>query len=167
MEKFQESFEKAKHYLKIADHMLSTTFPLIKDYNLIPLVVENIFLALTNALAALLHYELLFKRVPLFNETFDSKFKVFNSYCVRRYNFDKEILDVMLSVKNIVLRHRKSPVEFSRKDKFVICSDSYETLTVRLDDVKNYLHKTKIFIQEVHNIISRDERIFRRSKAGT
>jgi hypothetical protein len=167
MELFQEQILKANKHLKIADHMLYVTYPLLKDYKLMPLILENIFLAQTNGLSALLNYELTFKRIPEFSENFESKFNVFKEHCFKRYHFDKEIINVLVEVKELVLKHRRSPVEFYKNNKFVICSDDYKLITLSVEGIKRYITKTKVFIQEINNIISKHERIFKGGLSGT
>jgi len=160
MEKFQEAREKAKKSIKIADHILSVTYPLVKDSKLLLAVVENIFLAYTNAMASVLYYDRLFKRIPPFNDTFESKFNMFKEKCIHSYKLDKNYLEDMQDVKNIITEHKKSPMEFTRKDKFVICSDNYRMRAVSLDQLAAYVNKAKVFIQDIDNIVSKNERLF-------
>jgi hypothetical protein len=57
MEKFQELREVAKKKLQLADHILTMTYPIVNDSKLLLAVVENMFLALTNAMGSVLYYE--------------------------------------------------------------------------------------------------------------
>jgi hypothetical protein len=161
MEKFQEARDKAVRNIKIADHMLYVTFPLVKDTKLLLAIIENIFLAYTNAIAAILHYERLFKRIPPFQETFESKFNMFKEKCVARYNIDRKYAIEMQNIKEIITEHRKSPVEFKRGDRFVICSERYNIKTISVNDIKGYLSKAKLFIEAIGNILANDGGIFR------
>ena len=161
MEKFQESKEAAKKRLQIADHMLTMTYPFVQDPKLLITVIENLFLALSNAMSSVLHYERLFKRIPPFQDTFASKFTLFKSKCVPKYNIDPEYIQLLQDLKEIIIEHRKSPVEFSKKDRFVICSEDYKLKTVSLAELKEYTKKTKLFIQQTNNIVSKNESIFR------
>ena len=120
MEQFQEYREKAGYKLKIADHMLTMTYPLVKDTKLLLIILENIFLSMTYAMTAILYYERLFKRIPAFTDNFESKFHMFKEKCVNRYNIDIKYLRVMKDLKDILIEHKKSPMEFERKGKFVI-----------------------------------------------
>jgi hypothetical protein len=120
MEKFQEARERAKKNIAVADHMLSVTFPLVKDTKLLLAIIENIFLAYTNSIAAILHHERLFKNIPPFQETFESKFNMFREMCSSKYKIDKSYLTEIQDIKDIITEHKKSPVEFKRGDKFVI-----------------------------------------------
>jgi hypothetical protein len=160
MEKFQEAREKARRNLQIADHMLYMTYGLVQDPKLLMAVMENVFLALTNAMSSVLHYEKLFKRIPPFPENFEAKYSLFKEKCASRYSVDDKYLNIIRDVKDIIAEHRKSPVEFVRKDRFVICSDNYRMKTISVEQIKQYISTTKAFLQEANNIVSKDERIF-------
>ena len=161
MEKFQEVREKAKKRISVADHILSVTYPLVKDTKLLLAVIENIFLAYTNTIGSLLYYERVFKKIPPFQENFESKFTMFKETCIHKYNIDRSYIADIQDLKNIIISHKKSPVEFARKDRFVICSDNYKLKTVSVDELKKQIDKAKLFIQEINNITRKDEGLFR------
>ena len=56
MEEFQTFLEKAKRHLKVADRMIYVTYPVVKDNKLLMIVMENLFLSLTNAITALMSF---------------------------------------------------------------------------------------------------------------
>lgn len=154
MERYQEAREYAKRKIKIADHMLGVTFPLVKDPRLLLAIIENIFLAYTNSIAALLHYERLYKRIPPFrDDSFESKFNMFRERCVIKHKIDKSYLTEIQDIKDIIVAHRKSPVEFKRRDMLVICSDNYRMKTIGVYDLQKYLDKAKVFIEAIDIII--------------
>ena len=161
MEEFQLLREKAKNRLQIADHMLTMTYPLVKDTKLLLVIMENIFLALTYAMSSILYYEKLFKRIPAFTDNFESKLNIFKERCVNKYNIDRVYLTLLQNIKNIMIEHKKSPMEFERKGKFVICSNSYRLRTITINQIKEYITKTKEFVQLSTNIVSKNEEIFR------
>lgn len=160
MEKFQEAREKARKKLKIADHMITMTYPLVQDTRLLISVMENLFLALTNSMASVLYYERLFKRIPPFHDNFDSKFNMFRAKVVPRYKIDTSNIHMLNEIKDVIIQHKKSPVEFTRKDMFVIASDSFNLKTISVDQIKKYISKTKIFLDEMESIVSKNEQIF-------
>jgi len=155
MELFQESLEKAKRNIYIADHMLLVTYPLVKDTKLLLAVIENIFLGYTNAMSAVLHYERNLKLIPPFQNNFESKFNMFRQRCIYKYKIDKNYVLEIQDIKDIIIGHKKSPVEFVRKDRFVICSDNYKLRTINLQEIRKYLNKAKLFIWKIANIISK------------
>lgn len=164
MEKFQELRDIAKKRMNLADHMLNVTYPFVKDVKVLMTVVENIFLAMTNSMSSVLYYERLFKRVPLFPDNFESKFSLFKDKCVKKYNISPEYVVLLREIKDIIMHHRKSPVEFSRKDRFVICNGSYKMKTVGVEQLKGYVENAKAFIDVNNTIVSKDEGIFTKNE---
>jgi hypothetical protein len=167
MEKFQEYREKAKRNLEISDHMLNVTFLLVKDPKLLLAVIENIFLAYTNSMNAILLHDWIYKKIPGFNETFESKLNMFQARSIDMHKLDKKYITDMRELRNLLLEHKKSPIEFSRQGKLVICSDSYQIKTIEQKELAEYINKAKVFIHEMTSIIAENERIFgkRRERA--
>ena len=160
MEQFQLLRDKAKNRLKIADHILTTTYPLLKDTKLLIIIMENLFLAISYSMTALLHYDRLFKRIPPFHDSFESKFAMFKDRCVHRYNIDKKNLILLQEIKKMMAEHKKSPMEFIRKDKFVICSDKYRIQTISIPQLKDYMNQAKSFVITITNITSKNDALF-------
>lgn len=156
MEQYEEAIQKSKKNIAVADHMTFVTYILLKDPKLLVLIMDNVFLALTYSMSALLYYERFYKSIPPFNDTFEPKFMLFKER-IRNYSIGKDYADLIREVKDVVVSHKKSPIEFIRKDRFVICSDNYRMKTISLDDIKKYVTKTKLFIQLVDNILKKKE----------
>ena len=155
MEKVLAAKEKANKNIWVADHMLTQTYPIVNDPKLLFVILENVFLACTSAMAALLHYEYYHKRIPAFQDTFDAKFNMLKMQVAPRYNIKGEYITFLQEVKSLLLAHKKSPVEFVRKDVFVICSEDYALKTITVNEMKQYVAKAKVFIQEITRIIER------------
>lgn len=163
MEKFQQLREDAKKRLEVADHILTQTYPLVNDPKLLVAVLENLFLTMSYAMGAILHYERTFKRVPPFQDTFDSKLNMVVTKVSRNHGIKKEQLDAMVQMRDILKEKKKSPVEFRRKDAFVICSDGYITMNeITRDKIKEYLAKTRAFMNTAESITSQNEGIFKK-----
>ena len=62
MERFQELREDARKRLQVADHLLTITYPLVKDAKLLLTISENLYYCVENAMNALLEHEKLFKK---------------------------------------------------------------------------------------------------------
>jgi len=161
MEKFQEARAKAYKNIKLADHMTYVTFKYLDDPKIMLAILENIFLGLTNAVGSLLYYERLFKRIPPFHNNFESKYNIFKEHCVEQHKIPKEYVQLLKEVKDIIIQHKKSPVEFIKNGKFVICSQEYECKTLDIEHIKDIMEKGKKFIELINTIVSEDERIFR------
>lgn len=161
MEQFQELREYSKKKLHVADHMLSVTYPLLKDVKLLVAVMENTFLAYTNAMSSLLSYDRMFHKIPAFEDNFASKFNMFRLRSVEKHKLDKKYLEDIQNLKILLMEHKKSPVEFSRKDKLVICSDRFDVKTISVKDMQRYINNCRLFIQDVSSVTSKNEELFR------
>ncbi len=157
MEKFLELQESALTYQKNAEQGINFTYPLVKENKVLLSVVNNLFLAGTNIMGSILHYELLYKRIPAFNDNFEAKYRLMRSRIMEKYHLDAQYLKLVRDLKEIIIAHHESPIEFSRGSKFVICNDNYELKEISLESLKDAMRKTKLFIDEVISITKQKE----------
>ena len=160
MEKFQELRDAARKKLQLADYILTMAYPSVKDPHLLLSSVESLFLAFSYGMGSILYYDLAFKRIPQFPGSFAPKFELFRDKCAKRHNIPEEHLKIMKELREIIVAHKKSPVEFSRKGNFVICTNGYSMMAISSNEVKGYIEKAKLFIKDVTTIVSKDEAIF-------
>lgn len=151
----QEQYDKAVRSWRTADHLLTKTYPFIQEPKLLLTVIENLFLAMSNAMAAMLKHEYAQKRIPAFGETFDEKMRVMRLHVAQRLQIPGEELSIAQELKNIVLAHKQSPVEFVRNNVFVICGKNYELQPLAETQVKIYHRRAKVFIDRIGTLIPR------------
>ena len=160
MQKFKESVLQANKYLKNADHLLNMTYPLIKDVKLLVSILDNLDKSLQYALYSFLYYDYVYKKIISIPSSFSDKFDLFKRKSAIKYNINLDTIKLIREVHETMQIHKKSPVEFERNNKFVICSSTYRMRTISIEEIKKYITETKLFIQEANNIVSRNERIF-------
>jgi len=145
MDEHLSSREKALKHIRLADHMYSITLPMVKETKLLIAVLENIFLSFSYTMTALLEFERMNKRVPKFANEFESKLTQFQLKTMKNHSVPEKYVSTMLEIRDIIQNHKVSPIEFVRKDQFVICSDAYSMKTITPDTIKNYLLTAKDF----------------------
>lgn len=160
MEHFQFLRDKAAEKIQVADHMLFMTYPMVKDPKILLAVIENVYASLDFGMGAILHHEKLFKRVPPFQESFQSRLEVFRRLVVPNYNLNPGYVRLITDVRSVLSEHRKSPVSFVKNDKFVILSPSYNVKTIDIGLAKKYVFETKLFVKNIDAIVRKNERIF-------
>jgi len=148
-----EKLDNAKKSLQTADHMLTITHNVVNDPKLLVLVLKNLFYALNNAMSAVLHYELYYKKIPPFQESFNEVFDLFKVRLFRRYNLNTSYVELIQDVYITLKEQKEGPVSFARKGSYVICSSDYKMKVLSKDSLKNYVEKTKLFIKDVENMI--------------
>lgn len=159
MERTGEAREKAVKNLKIANHLLTQSYPLLNEPKLLFAALQNIFLSLTYAITAILAHEFENKRIPAFPDNADAKFDIFKLKVAPRYKIPTEQLQTIVDVKAIITSHKESSVSFTRKDAFVICEEGYHLRTLTLRDMKVLLAKAKTFIQQMDQILAASNKL--------
>ena len=153
MENFYRLIKEANSAFSTADHLTYVTYPLLKEVKLSIIVVENLHSAVTKAMDAILYYDRMYKRINPIQDNFDAKIGVFRNSCARRYQIDEKHINLIKELRNIVSSHKESPMEFVRRDKFVICSDSYSKIkTIDINKLKEYVILTRLFIDKINSI---------------
>ena len=155
MEHFHFLLDEAKKKHHVADHMLTQTYPLLKDPKLLLSVVSNLSAASINAMLAVLEYERLYKRVPPYSENFEQKYFLFRDTIAKKYNIPLDGVLLIKDLKSMLEEHKKSPVEFSRKDQYVICSSSYRMRTVDVPKMKSYINAINLLIDKCSKIVNK------------
>ena len=158
MQEIFQLVDKSNKCFKTADHLTYITYPLIKDIKLLINIVENLYRAMVYGMDAILEYDKLFKRISQFPDDFETKTNIFKTSCAKRYNISREHIVMIEDLKNILDYRNKSPMEFIRKDKFVICNGSFRMKTLNYDKVKEYVNNARPFIAKINKILKKDDR---------
>jgi len=154
-EDYEDSLSKAMFQYDAAFHLLNVTYPLINDPKLLPGILTNIFLSFEAGMDAILQFERQRKLVPSYSDNFQSKFNMFRYKPVQRYKIPLEYVALIQNIKEMLDLHKKSPMEFQRGNKFVMCDRNYRIQSVSIRDIKEYCSMTKQFIDIMHAIINR------------
>jgi hypothetical protein len=148
IEKHLESLQKALKEIRLADHMLYITYPMIKDKRLLIQALDHIYQAFICMINAVLQYDFINKRIKLSDDSKEN-FDLFLERCARRYNLNEEEIQNILELFKLIESHKKSPLEFSRREKVVIMSDSLKTAVIDAEKLKKYLNFSKSMLNKV------------------
>jgi hypothetical protein len=163
MERFRDLVLEANKTLKLADHMVYVTYPLIKDNKLLIHIITNIDKSIKHSIDAFIRYDRIYKRIRANPKDFTEKLDIFSKISSKRYPFTQSDFEFIEEIDDLVKKHKESPMEFVRGNKFVICSENYNTKILTLEKVKYMISKAKPFIFKLNSILS-NERILRKSK---
>ena len=153
MEKLKNLIKEANSNYKTADHLVYVTYSLLKDQKLMLAVIQNLYSASLNAMAALLYYEKLYKRIDALPLDIDSRLVVFETQVIHSYELNQEIVKVIKELKTIIKQHKDSPLEFARKERLIICNDNYSKLKViDINKLKYYAGNIKLLLEAVNKL---------------
>lgn len=149
----EKLLREAHNSVRVADHMIYTTYPMIKDLRILIKVMENLNFSLEKTIEALLYYERLYKRIKTYPDDFISRLDVLKFKVAEKYGINKESLLLVFDIHNFVEARKKSPMEFARRDKYIVCNDEYKIQSIDYKTTKNFLNQTKIFIAKINKIL--------------
>ena len=152
MEQFDSYVATANKAFKIADHLVYVTFPVVRDNKLMATALEQLFVALQSGMAALLYYDAAYKRISAFPTMFDKQLQIFKQFTCIRYQIGDGVCVLIRDVADFVRNRRESPVEFSRKDTYVIASQTYRLTTLTAEKMKRFILGAKEFLERVNEI---------------
>ena len=124
---------------EVANYLLKTTYPAVKDPKLLLTVLSNIHSSLQEAMNYLLGPQL----------TFREKLADLQRKGIK-INFIQELHEILES-------HQKSPLEFTRQNKFIICNDNYNLRYLTADKIKEFLTQNEIFLKKIDALLQPKE----------
>jgi hypothetical protein len=145
--------QEAKKAFAKADHLIYMTYPNIKEVKLLYSAVESLNSAMQKALESLLIHEQTHKRISQVPKDLNSKLLIYNNYC-KKHGFPQEAAFLIRELAKIVKARKEAPMEFVRKNKFVICSDDYRMKVIDEKTIKKYLILSRSFITKVEKHIN-------------
>jgi hypothetical protein len=147
MEEIQKNLKEAVRHLQIADHMTYVTFPLVNEYRLLLKIFDEIHLSIIYCVNAILNYEYHYKRIRIYSsyeENLDTFIRI-----AKNYGLNHEQTKRIKEIIELNKKHKKSAMEFVRKERIVILSDNLGTQTMDLQVIKQYLLLAKELLKEV------------------
>lgn len=152
MEKFLESLKEAEKKIRMADHMIYVTFPLIKDKRILLLLISELKKAIANCINAILQYDYLYKRISLYEDV-KINFETFKSKSSKRFNITNQEIALIIKLFELEQNHKKSSMEFAKDNKIVILSEDMRQKIITLEEIKQFLQLSKDVLKKTKNII--------------
>jgi len=150
-----EFLNKAIVQWKTARHLLDVTYPLVKDSKLFLGIISNISTSLEACIDSLLHKELESNNIEPYQEK--DKIQIFHSIITKKHNIPTKHSNLAMQLKDIIKVHQKSPIEFERKERMVICDNDYNMTIISVNELKKFAYNNEELINHVFNIINRKE----------
>lgn len=152
MEKFLLNLQKADNSIRVLDHIVYVSFPLIKDKKIllkVLLEVQGIFVRLINSV---LHYEYLYERVRLSSNS-KMNFRNFKLKCALRYGLSENDICLIDNLFELVEFHKKSSMDVFKEGKVFIFSDNMNSKSFSLEEIKAFLNLSKRFLVNIKKVM--------------
>jgi hypothetical protein len=152
MERHEESLQKARQHIRVAEHMLTVTYPVVQNPKILVSILENIYKAVEQSITSALLFERQKKTIPPFNDTFESKLTMFEMKVVGMHAISPEQVHFITQIRDLMQLHKDSPVEFSRKQDFVMCTNEYAISKINVDVMKTSIKQARKLIETISKV---------------
>jgi len=134
--------------LSVAQHLLTQTYPALQDPKILLSVCQNTLYAIEDALTESLEEARRTKQIPPYSETFTGKLQAFREHLAKKKGVGPIDFMLISELQELVAQHDSSPMEFRRKNAYVMADNDYTLHTLTAE-------KAKTFIQRAKSLISR------------
>ncbi len=142
------SLNSLKKSLSIADHLLFTTYPVVKDPKILLSVLAQVNDVYVQILDLILPLTVVGKERSK-PSTFAVKFDRCKHYLKKNDKLCEEDFSSMQIIHDLVTLHRESAVEFIKKDKLVICSDNYSIKKITKTLLEKHVRQAKKIVKKL------------------
>ncbi len=141
------ALEVARRKVGVADHLVTQTFPLVKDPKLLASALQNVSEAVDAGIEALLRHEHEAKRLDTVGDDSAARLANFERHVVPAARIPKEFVTFVSELRETVKEHKESSVEFVRKERLVICDGDYgKVRTLTQGHLRRQVVRAKAFV---------------------
>ena len=155
MERHDELLVQSLEKLKSAQHILTHSYPLLKDPKLFMGVIDNMFLSMSYGMGALLHIEAKYKHIGVFPASFEDRLSIFESALMAKYQLKASYSSLMRHLAKVIRDHQKSSLVFVKQDRLVICQENYEMIKLDGQMLARHLRLAADFNAEMSSLIQK------------
>ena len=144
-------FTKALEELRLADHMIYITFPLLEDKQIFLNAVTHLGNAIREVVHSFMKNEFDYKRIR-FMPPSDLLINEFTS----KYSARLGLTPYIKMVKDVTTFNNvrsRSTIKLKRNDKFIVISPEYSMVALSLSEIKDYLGRAKEFVNKMQGLI--------------
>jgi len=140
------NLERAKKELKLADHMVYVTMPLVGDGKLFISVIDHLFMSITESIGKFLEREKNYKRLELLPQDMKERVELFKRRYAAKLGLDGKTIEMLDHIVAASGARSNSQSQFVRNDKFVIISRDYRVHAIDKVAIKRYISLQKELI---------------------
>jgi len=139
-------FNKSKNSLAETEQLLSLTYKFTKDQKIFLGVIIKLYESLDMAINGYL-FSINQKNIAKMN--FEEKINMLKFKNNAKLSLSEEDFAYLNEVHFLYEKHKNSPIEFSRKEKFIISDDDYILHTLTLENLMVFFQNAKKIVAKI------------------
>jgi hypothetical protein len=148
MDDKEKYFNQSLKSLKIADHIVYVTMPVINDRRLYIKAFLEIYKSVINSINCILFYE---GEKLKFIESESERLQIFLNKYLKNYGFEEDFKQKLTELFGVYFKFKKSEMEFVKNEKFVMLLPGSSTEVLDKKRVKQFLLLAKELVVIVNS----------------
>lgn len=129
--------------LAIAEHLFRNSYSALQDPKILVSVVQNLLAAIEDRITLRLEEARERKEIPPFGDTSNAKLTAYKMHLAKKRGVTPVDFMLISELQELVQQHQTAPVEFRRKEAFIIADEGYSLHTLTAEKTKTYIERTK------------------------
>ncbi|MDD5417295.1 MAG: hypothetical protein PHW96_00210 [Candidatus Nanoarchaeia archaeon] len=150
MEDYKFIFNEAMREVSLADHIIYTTYPIVKDKALFLSAVNHLTNSAVKAINSYLSKEKYYKRILMVPESNRLKVRMFIEKYSSDMNINQDFWNSLLDMVELA-DSKPSRIQFEKQDTLCIVNENYRMFRFDMDKVKKHLILVKDLIRKIDN----------------
>ena len=135
--------------LSIAEHLLTKSYPSLKDPKILLSVLQNLLDAIEAAFTAKLQEARANKEIPPYSDTFNGKMNAVRMHMAKKLQISKVDFMMIGEIQELLQEHKQAPTEFRRKNALFIADESFSLKKIDVQKTKTYMSRTRTLLSRL------------------
>lgn len=132
--------------LAIAEHLLTKSYPSLKDPKILLSVLQNLLLAIEEYFTHELKSARENKEIPAYNDTFNGKINAVRMHLAKKLDISRIDFMMISEMQELLLEHQQAPTEFRRNNALYIADESFALKKIDSQKTKTYMSRTRTLL---------------------
>jgi hypothetical protein len=135
--------------LSIAEHLLTKSYPALKDPKILLSVLQNLLDGIEEAFTAKLVEARKNHNIPPYTDTLNGKLNMVRMHMAKQLQISKIDFMMISEIQELLFEHKNATTEFRRKNALVIADDRFSLKTLDEKKTKTYMSRTRTLLSRL------------------
>lgn len=149
MGKYEEEIKEAEEEIKMADHLIYVTSPVVKDKNLLTTAFDHIYKSFKSAINGYLLYKRHRKEIFSIPSNTKVKVKFFLEEFGKEFGIEKEDWKDYLDLERMGRRKEEGKHILMKENSLHFILEEYSTISIKVEDIRDNLLMIKNLLNKI------------------
>ena len=135
--------------LAIAEHLLTKSYPSLKDPKILLSVLQNLLAAIDEAISKHLQEARSKHEIPPYNNTLNGRLNAARIHLAKQLDIKKVDFMMISEIQETLAEHEQAPTEFRRNNALIIADENFKLTKLDEQKTKTYMSRTRTLLSRL------------------